>query len=274
VRSINPHCRHLSERLAEGRRVPQIAAGHHHPVRRPPVALIHHFQHDGLLSFDAERVDRIQQVNAQPVRQAPHQRQNLVEIGFHLQRPRAVFQRLCQLAVGDIAVGNEDHRLQPGRACVCRHRGRSVAGGNAPHPPQPQPSGLRHRARHTVVFERARGVETLVLEHQPVQPAVAGSPAAFEHRRVPFAQRHRVLFAPERNELAVAPHPALVQCRVRRPPVSPQRLPVLRRTFLARIHRFHQSTAARAIVHNFGDRKSRAAPFRDANQLGGHEALL
>ena len=29
----------------------------------------------------------------------PHQRQDLVEVGFHLQGPRAVFERLRQFAV-------------------------------------------------------------------------------------------------------------------------------------------------------------------------------
>ncbi len=63
--------------------------------------------HDGFLPLDAERVDGIQQVDAQALGQLADQRQDLVEIGLHLEGAGAVFERLRQFAEGDVAVGDE-----------------------------------------------------------------------------------------------------------------------------------------------------------------------
>ena len=85
--------------FAESRNVAKIAARQHDPVGRMPVALVHQFDHDGLLSFDAERIDGIQQINTELLTENTNQLQNLIEIRFNLKRKRAVFQCLRKFAI-------------------------------------------------------------------------------------------------------------------------------------------------------------------------------
>ena len=82
---MKPKSPQLTQRFSERRGVAKIAAGQHDPVRRIPVALIQHFENDGFLSLNAERIDRVEQVNAQALGQHAHQREDLIEVGFHLQ---------------------------------------------------------------------------------------------------------------------------------------------------------------------------------------------
>src|SRR5262245_65431720 len=78
VKGIGPLClydgyhRHLIDeaeimqffdRLTEGRAVAEIAAGNNDPVWDLPAALGQHLNNDGLLSFEAKGIDRIQQIN-------------------------------------------------------------------------------------------------------------------------------------------------------------------------------------------------------------------
>ena len=98
-RSMKPEFVHLAQPFAEGRNVAEIAAGQHDPIRHVPVALVHHLDHDRFLAFDAERIDRIEQIDAEPLRKHAHQRENLIEVRLHLERLRAVLERLREFAV-------------------------------------------------------------------------------------------------------------------------------------------------------------------------------
>ena len=100
---------------------PNVPAREHHPVRHVPISLVEHLRHDGLLPLDAKRIDRVQQVDSQPLGKLPHQRQNLIEVRLHLDRLCAVFERLRQLAECDVAVRDENDGLQSRRACIRRH---------------------------------------------------------------------------------------------------------------------------------------------------------
>ena len=166
----------FAQGLAEGGGITQIAAGEDDPVGWIPVALIQHFDDDRLLAFDAEGVDGVQQVNAETFGEAAHQGEDLIEVRLHLEGARAVFESLGQLAVGDVAVRDEDDRLQARGACVGGHGGGSVARGHARDSLHPEPHGLRCPARHAVVLERACRVESLVLEDEAVESAVLRSP--------------------------------------------------------------------------------------------------
>jgi len=64
-----------------------------------------------------------------------------------------------------------------------------------------------------------------VLEHQPVEPAIAGGLRRFEQRVLPSPQcDYALVFGKKRKEFAVAPHAALVERCVRRAPGAPQGL--------------------------------------------------
>ena len=85
--------------------------------------------------FDAKRIDRIEQVDAEALGQDAYQRKDLIEVRLHLQRARPIFQSLRQLAIRNVAVRDEDDWIQPRRARIGRHGRGGVAGGNARHSP-------------------------------------------------------------------------------------------------------------------------------------------
>ena len=65
MRSISPSSLQLDERLAERAGVAQVAAGHDDPVGHLPAQGFEHAVHDRLLPFEAERIDAVDQVDAQ-----------------------------------------------------------------------------------------------------------------------------------------------------------------------------------------------------------------
>ena len=156
----------LDERLAEGAGVAEVAAGHDDPVGRLPGQGLQDPVHDRLLAFEAERVDRVHQVDAEPVGHLADPVHGVVEVADDLDRQGAVVERLGQLAIGDLARADEDDRLEAerrGRA-VDRQRRRGVAGAGAGDPAGVDHPGVGERRGHPVVLEAPRGVHPLVLE--------------------------------------------------------------------------------------------------------------
>src|SRR3954454_24893267 len=98
----------LAERFAERRNIAQVSAWQYDPLRRVPVPLIQHLDNNRLLALDAKRVDRIQQIDPEAFGEHPDKLQNLIEVGFDLQRESAILQRLGQLPVRNVSVRNKD----------------------------------------------------------------------------------------------------------------------------------------------------------------------
>jgi len=81
---------------------------------------------------------------------------------------------------------------------------------------------LRRAAGHPIVFERSCGIEALMLENDPIQPAIRGRPRTRQQGRVSFAKRDNVTrVLQERDQLAITPHPTLFDSRVVASPFSP-----------------------------------------------------
>ena len=77
-------------------------------------------------------------------------------------------------------------------------------------------------AGHPVILERSRRIESLVLERDPVEPAVVCRDRPVQKRRVPFAQSDHVpVVVEKRKQLAIPPDAALVEKRIARSPLSP-----------------------------------------------------
>ena len=55
----------LAQRFPERGGVAEVARGQHDPVRRVPAELLQHLEDDRLLPLEAERVDRVEQVDAE-----------------------------------------------------------------------------------------------------------------------------------------------------------------------------------------------------------------
>jgi hypothetical protein len=191
-------------------------------VRRLPVALVQHFHDDGLLSLDAKRIDRVQQINADAFRQLAHQREDLIEIRLHLECSGSVIESLSELPVRNISVRDENQRFESSGARIGGHRCRCVAGRNAGYAFHAQAAGLRDSTRHSVILERSRGIETLMLENQPVESAIFGGGWRGEQRRVPFAQEHDdIEILQERDDLAISPDAALIEWKIAGAAVAP-----------------------------------------------------
>ena len=88
----------LTERLSERRGVAEVARRERDPVRRLPSELLEKLEDDRLLSLDAERIDRVCQIDSEPVGGLAHETQAVVEVPTDQQRAGAVGDRLRQLA--------------------------------------------------------------------------------------------------------------------------------------------------------------------------------
>ena len=159
-----------------------------------------------------EGIDGIQQVDAEPFGQLAHQRQDLIEVGFHLERAGAVIQGLHQFAVGDISVGEKDDGLKSRGTGVGGHGGGGVPGGNARHALDAQAKRLRDPAGHAVVFEGAGGIESLVLEGEAVEAGVGRGARGIQQGSASLAQRdHALEIGEEGDKFAIAPDAALIE---------------------------------------------------------------
>jgi hypothetical protein len=230
------------------------------PVGWVPVALIHHLDDDGFLSFDAKWVDRIEKVDAKLIGEGADQGQDLIEVRLHLESLRAVFERLRQFSVGNVSVRNENDGLQSGGARIRGHGCRRVAGGDAGDARHAQAHGLRGAAGHAVVLERSGGIESLMLEGEEIESAILGGFLRGKERGVSFAQRdYRLVVIEERNHLAIAPHAALIERGVAGAAAAPQRLQHLGGHTIAGVRRFEQRAALRTAINRGGDGEARAA---------------
>jgi hypothetical protein len=207
------------------------------------------------LAFDAERVDRVEQIDAQALGEYADQRQDLIEIRFHLESLGAVFESLRQFAVGNVAVRDEDERVEPAGARVGGHRRGRVAGRDAGHAFHTKPARLCHARRHAVVLERSGGIEALMLERDVLESAIGRGARRLQKRRVAFAQRDDIGVIVEKGkQFAIAPDAALLERGVRHPPFAPYALE--RRGVDTRevVLRFEKTAAFRTVVDDVVDR--------------------
>src|SRR6185437_10795981 len=169
-------------------------------------------------------------------------------------------ERLRQLAVGDVPVWKKNDRLKTRGARVGRHGCRRIAGRNASDSFFPEPHGLRRAAGHSVVLERAGGIEALVLEDKLVETRVLGGAWGIEQRRVSFAERHGergVLL--ERQQFPITPDTALIERLIACPPLPPHVLQSGGAFVQYRCGDFQKPTAGGTVVDDFRNGIPRAA---------------
>src|SRR6185312_15437140 len=130
----------------------------------------------------------------------------------HLKRPGPILQRLRQLSIGNVAVGDKDQRLEAPCAGVGCHRRRRVSGGHASYPPHGEPPRMRDPAGHPIVFKRTSRIEALMLERNMIKPAIARGARTAQQRRISLAQRYDVAVVLDKwEELPIAPHARLIE---------------------------------------------------------------
>ena len=157
----------FGEGLAEGAGVAEVAAGDDDPVGQFPAELFEDAVHDGLLAFEPEGVERVDQVDVQFAADILDLLHAVVEVACDLEGAAAVVHGLAEFAEGDLARADEDGALEAAAVGVEGHRGGGVAGGGAGAGFGADHAGVAEGGGHAVVFERAGGVEAFVLEEEP-----------------------------------------------------------------------------------------------------------
>ena len=260
----------LVERLAERAAVAQVAPRHDDPVWDLPVEALQDTQHDRLLALQAERVDAVDQVDAQLARDLAYAEHRVVEIAGDLHRQRAIVERLRELPVADLTRTDKDHGLhQPAHAAVQGERRAGVAGRSAGSAFGADHPRVGEGGRHAVVLEAARGVHPLVLQHQPggVHADIVGHAGRGVQRRLPLADGDDLVVGSEWEQLTEAPH------------AGPLKRLVAARPLLLKVRQAGGNRQAVPVVSNVQERAAgvaRGPHFADVvrGAAAGHHALL
>ena len=195
----------LLHALGERGVVAEVASRNHEPVRHLPVELLEHFKADRLLPFDPERVDRVEQIDVQFVADLLDQRHRIVEVAADLQRFAAEGERLGELAVRDLAFGDEDHRTESGNRRVAGHRCTGVAGAGAGDGFRSVESGGGGAAGHAAILEAAGGVFALMLELEVPEPGVDARLARVVEAGVALLPGYDLIVRQVENKRFIAP---------------------------------------------------------------------
>src|SRR5687768_3859380 len=108
----------FAESFAEGAGVTEVAGRDDDPVRWLPAQILQELPDDRLLTFDAPRIDRVDEVDAEAVGGVADEAHGRVEVTADRECGRAVRQSLGELATRDFACGHEDDRAQSGLRSV------------------------------------------------------------------------------------------------------------------------------------------------------------
>ena len=122
---------HHVEAGGDGADVAEIAAGEDDDIRDLPVELLHDLERQRLLTFEAEAVHRVGEVDAFFGGQALNDRHAAVEVGVEREDERAVCQRLHELRRRDASPRQDHDRRDTRGGGVCRQRRRRVTGRRA-----------------------------------------------------------------------------------------------------------------------------------------------
>ena len=159
--------------------------------------------------FEAKRIDRIHQIDAEPVGDLPDALHGIVEVADDLDRQRPVIERLRQLAVSDLSRADEDDRAEAevGRRAVDGQGRRRVAGAGAGDPSSRNHASMGERRGHAVVFEAAGGIHALVLQPQGagVEADVLADLVGALEQGLSFADGDDLLGGCEGEQLAESP---------------------------------------------------------------------
>ena len=158
----------LDERLSKGARVAQVAPRDDDPIGNLPAQALQNPVHDRLLTFQAKRIHRVHQVNAQPIGHLTNAEHGIIEIALDLDRQGAMVEALGQLSIGDLSRTDKNDRPESELRCraINRQGRRSVAGAGAGDPPRTHHSRMSECGGHAVVFEASRRIHAFVLQQQ------------------------------------------------------------------------------------------------------------
>ena len=123
----------FDQALGDGRVVAEVAARKNDPVRYLPVEVLHDFETDRFLAFDAERIYRIYKINPFTVTDLLNQFHGIVEIALDLDGFGPVGEGLTEFAKRDFPFWDEDDGIHAGSRCVGGHRSGGVSRARTGH---------------------------------------------------------------------------------------------------------------------------------------------
>ena len=118
------------------------------------------------MTFEAKRIDRVHQIDAEPVGDLANALHGIVKIAEDLDREGPVIEGLGELAVGDLSRADEDDgtKTEIGRRAIDGEGRGGIARAGAGHTTGGNHASMRERSGHAVVFEASRGIHALILQ--------------------------------------------------------------------------------------------------------------
>ena len=188
------------------RDIAAVADGQTHPLRCVP-EVFDDLPGRGLLPLEPVRIEVVDQRDRMLVAHQPHHPQRVVERAVDLDDRGAGDLRLSQLALRDLAAGNDHDAADTRARRVGGSGGGGVAGGRADHRLHAVLLGGRERGGHAAVLERTRRVEPLVLEIE-VDAQTIAEPGSVDQRRRPLADRDDAGLVKGGQTIPIAPDQA------------------------------------------------------------------
>src|SRR5713226_10536739 len=93
----------LLKTFTERRAIAEVTTRYYDMIRNLPRALLQEFGSDGLLAFDAKRIDRIYQIDRFVFSKFPNNAHRIIEVAVDLQDYSPVIQSLRQLCMADLS---------------------------------------------------------------------------------------------------------------------------------------------------------------------------
>ena len=122
-------------------------------VRNLPVALLHQFEGDGFLPFDAKRIDGVRDVDRRLVGEFSDQAHAVVEVSGDFANDCAVVHALREFRGADLALRQQDGALQFRARRISGEARGGVAGAGANHGARAEQYGLGDGGGHAGIFE-------------------------------------------------------------------------------------------------------------------------
>ena len=176
--------------------------------------MLQNFEDDGFLPFQPERIQRIDEVEPEFVREIAKHPESLIKVIAHLDDHRAKLQCLRQFRGGDLAEGNKNHGFHTSPRGIGRHGSGSIARRGARGHSAAQDRRLRDAGCHPQILERTRRIVALMLDRQPYTAGPFPGAVHVHQGRAAFREADHVPSCRhERQKIAESPDAALVNNR-------------------------------------------------------------
>ena len=144
---------HFVQAFAERGAISHVSAGNDDMVRDLPLALLKHFEGDGLLPFDAKWIDGVGDVDGGLSGEFSDQAHAVVKISGDFANDCAVVHGLSKFRGADLALRQQDGAVQFRAGRVSGEACGGITGAGADHRARAEQYGLGYGDSHARIFE-------------------------------------------------------------------------------------------------------------------------